>query len=126
MVTGVMKLRTGVVLVADDVSLRRLGAATALSVALERVRALTSVDELLIVTDSDSVKQLAAAWAVRCLTWQELGPVTWSQVSDTRGGAQQEQTTASATSQSSPKEVRVRGDELVLSHVELGPASGQA
>lgn len=126
MVTGVTKLRTGVVLVADDVSLRRLGTATALSVALERVRALTAVDEYLIVTDSESVKQLAAAWAVRCLTWQELGPVTWSQVSDTRGGGHGAGTKASVASQSSPEDVRVRGDELVLSHVELGPASGHA
>lgn len=124
MVTGVTKLRTGVVLVADDASLRRLGAATALAVTLERVRALTLVDELLIVTDSESVKQLAAAWAVRCLTWQELGPVTWSQVADSSGGSASAWP-KSAAAPSSPQEVRLAGDELVLSHVELGRRLGE-
>jgi YrbI family 3-deoxy-D-manno-octulosonate 8-phosphate phosphatase len=126
MVTGVTKLRTGVVLVADDVSLRRLGGATALGVTLSRIRSLTCVDEFLIVTDSESVKQLAAAWDVRCLTWQEMGPVTWSQVSDSpnaRPASTWPKSTAAPPN--TADEVRLRGDELVLSHVELGRGAGE-
>ncbi len=126
MVTGVEKLRTGVVLVADDVSLRRLGATTALAAALDRVRTLTWIDELLVVTDSEAVRRLAFSWGVRCSTWQELGPVTWSQVSDTAGTnrASAWPKSAAAPSVTPAEEFVLRGDELVLSHAELG--RGQA
>lgn len=126
MVTGVAKLRTGVVLVADDASLRRLGPSTALGVTLERVRSLTSVDELLVVTDSEAVRQLAAAWEVRCLTWQELGPVTWSQVSDSVGARETSAWPKSAAVPSAADDVRIKGDELVLSHVELNRGQSAA
>lgn len=126
MVSGVTKLRTGVVVIADDVSLRRVGTTTALGLAIERARTLTLVDELLIVTDSEAVRQLALAWQVRCLTWQELGPVAWSQVSDTPGGsaaAWPEPPSATPTSDGEPRPLK--GDELVLSHVALEPGAGQ-
>lgn len=125
MVSGVTKLRTGVVLIADDVSLRRLGTTTALALGLDRARALTLVDELLIVTDSEAVRQLALAWQVRCLTWQELGPAAWSQVSDATGSASAWPEPPSAAPVSSGEVAPLKGDELVLSHValEAGPGS---
>ncbi len=87
MVSGVTKLRTGVVLIADEVSLQRLGSTTALAATWQRVRELTLVDECLIVTDSDAVRRIAEAWQVRCLRWQDVGPVAWAQSSDVAAAA---------------------------------------
>jgi YrbI family 3-deoxy-D-manno-octulosonate 8-phosphate phosphatase len=75
MVSGATKLRTGAILVADEVSLRHLGPTTALSVTWERVRSLTLIDECLVVTDSPTVRAAAEGLGIRCLGWQDMGPV---------------------------------------------------
>lgn len=86
MVSGVAKLRTGVVLIADEVSLRRLGSTTALAATWQRIVGLTQIDECVIVTDSVAVRQIAEAWPVRCLSWQDVGPVVWAQSADAPPG----------------------------------------
>lgn len=116
MVSGAAQLRTGVVLIADETSLRRLGPTTALASAWERVGALSVVDEVLIVTDSEAVRAIATAWGARCSSWNDVGPVAWSGVADS--GTEVTAARAKAGAKPSiipPSVVPLKGTELVAS-----------
>lgn len=111
MVSGLTKLRTGAILVADEVSLRHLGPTTALSVGWERVRSLTLIDDCLVVTDSPLVRSAAEALGIRCLSWQDMGPVARVQPeapSTSRASAWPSGTVPSGSPESPP----VKGTEL--------------
>jgi YrbI family 3-deoxy-D-manno-octulosonate 8-phosphate phosphatase len=85
--------RAGAVVVADEACLRRVGPTNGLLATLNQLERSQLLAEVLVVTDSDEVRRVAATKNVRSVGWQELtwwrdmGPLAGQQVPVGQPGA---------------------------------------